>query len=704
MNKESKPTDLISIYESSLEEILIDFIDIFQSQLNNISKKNPNTLLISQQIFETNRDRLKSQIKQKISNINQLVREDLIQIDQDDFSIDRKLADQVEGVLKKFDRFYIDFKSKLNYKNIKTQKRECFERLTDFISDSESDAQIKNVSRKKCKHLFESLGNMTENCFISSDEDENENHYLTRSKSETELDNLIMRPSAAAATANTKQLYNKLTADISFLSSSTSTSTDYSMNEDINCSLSSLFENQNDLLESIQDCDLDCHKKRSLKETVIDEDCVLIEEGDSKISPKLGKLLDYMEKLENKNNIKYAKFSKPVFLGMRVLALKNPKKHKWKLGKVITIKDANSSISKTKNLRNEILSKKYRVCFDQNSDDSDCNDDHDDSLSFSDEDDSNNDECYSSSDNNSNNFNKSETKAKRKPLSTKSSNKRIKITSKNGKKATTTKNFSTYELLDSKSIAFLNNFDEIWPRLIYKSQNNYCYIFPIQSRVVTFLQLRINHTNKNSILYEEEYMCSGTVIEMSSEANLNRCLILFDNGLVQYTKPNLLYPIFDLYNYPLNRLSVDHVKFLNNYFKQYPDRNLLKMAVDQKINVYTNGKWILGRVVELDCSLVRIEFKNKIFAQIDKENEQRAGYTVNFHRGSFCLYFNYNDLNIKLGYSDSYQLSEFEKYYMEKREKKLNVDEVISDDLLSCLSSSVLPIKEPLNVQSKFYF
>ena len=123
--------------------------------------------------------------------------------------------------------------------------------------------------------------------------------------------------------------------------------------------------------------------------------------------------------------------------------------------------------------------------------------------------------------------------------------------------------------LDSKSVAFINNYENVFTRNYNRTSN--LFVFPPRSRVITLFHLLIKNRKTNH--YEEEYMCSGTVIEVAKPDNLNRYLVLFDNGCVQYVKPSIMFPIFDFFDWPIDgRLHADHLKYLNYYFERY-DQN-----------------------------------------------------------------------------------------------------------------------------------
>jgi hypothetical protein len=133
---------------------------------------------------------------------------------------------------------------------------------------------------------------------------------------------------------------------------------------------------------------------------------------------------------------------------------------------------------------------------------------------------------------------------------------------------TTNVDLAKYVVLDARSVAFLDHYENLFGRFNYDSKSN-SFIFPPHARVVTLLELNVTGGRGDNVqLYKSEYMCSGTVLEMASVSNFNRYLILFDNGCVQYIKGKHLFPIFDFRSWPTDgRLHIDHLKFLSQYFE-----------------------------------------------------------------------------------------------------------------------------------------
>jgi hypothetical protein len=137
--------------------------------------------------------------------------------------------------------------------------------------------------------------------------------------------------------------------------------------------------------------------------------------------------------------------------------------------------------------------------------------------------------------------------------------------------------------------------------------------------------------------------------------------------------------------------------------------------------VYINNKWTLGTVVDMDCSLVKLQIKSSFFkdSALQNENGHRTSpkspsvnhmFSVWFFRGSFCLYPLYEKMLQKI--KNNYQavagepdtpLTDYEVYLKEKRADNLIES---NNKTLWAFASTVCPCNPPrssLNsINSKF--
>jgi len=161
----------------------------------------------------------------------------------------------------------------------------------------------------------------------------------------------------------------------------------------------------------------------------------------------------------------------------------------------------------------------------------------------------------------------------------------------------------------------------------------------VRSRVVTL------YTNEND--EKAPYFSSGTVCEVPNARNHNRYLVFFDDGFAQYIDKHEAYSVFDAFTVPAENMSADQLKFLAYYFEHYPEKAMVKLEMNHVLSACFSNRWRVCRVVDLDCSLVRLHFTElnhfewiyrgsfrllPIYEQLRKKAELEA--TVNSSRTS----------------------------------------------------------------------
>ena len=236
--------------------------------------------------------------------------------------------------------------------------------------------------------------------------------------------------------------------------------------------------------------------------------------------------------------------------------------------------------------------------------------------------------------------------------------------------------------LDACCLAFLPSNDGCIPDLPYYDYDplNKIVILPIKSRVVTYYLMTVEEADtcksqKNQLI-KCEYFCSATIAELPSARSNNRYLVFFDNGYTSYINPTHAFPIFDLFYLPIDRLHFDHSYFLRYYFEQYPERAMVRLQADQIVNTYFNNRWFDCKVLCVDSSLVKLEFKINMFENYFnnlKTINQKGNLThsVWLYRGSYRLYPLFDQIMKKIKPLTSTtksndQLTQFEGYIKEK--------------------------------------
>ncbi len=744
-NESNHLENINTIVQNSIEEYISEFFETITTQLNILAESrnkksslstsrhcdirpglNPlNLNIIIDRLFHIKKQKLSKEFRQKLDKINRYAKNN--KIDLEVYLDTNQYAKSLHELMRKIDNFSEEIKSQLETSNnLRNEKiSQSYERLTDFSSDTETYQQSKFLPKKRCRELYRDLKQLVQNESYSS-EDENAEPIncktvLHRSNSDSEIHNFfidldtIQPKNHASPNCDYDSYSSSFSSSIDSLFNYTSSSLGdesfnlYPADDDENNDRMILDGDENNTPKEAEPLGLsnqEKHDKQNMDEDEND-DCIIVESTNKvMVHPKLDKIIKLIELLPKFNSSQSQKRTMPVHLNMRVLALKNPTKHEWKLGKIVRIFDftevqteecKEGIIFQNEKVINLIKSKKYRVLFDSDTDSkNDSNDTSSCGSSSSSSSDSNSDSSSHGS-TNSSQLGKKKRKKSKKTSGFRLHAKKVTLAPKSDRKPIQKqkKLINCCADLEADSVAFLHDYDDIAPS---GTLGWYCH-----TRVVTLL--KINVLEKKEKLYAEEYMCSGTVIEMASQTNLHRCLILFDNGVTQYVKPSLLFPIFDLYSYPYNRFHPDHTEFLNYYFKMFPQRVMIRLGPDTKINVFLNKKWEVARVIDTDCSLVKIEFSVRLFTENRSDSIRKRTFALTFYRGSFSLYQIYEATLKKITQTkNTVNLSDIEKYVLDKRD--LNTKDSLTTDTgtMSIFSSTIIPFKEPVHSKSKFQY
>jgi histone-lysine N-methyltransferase SETDB1 len=267
-----------------------------------------------------------------------------------------------------------------------------------------------------------------------------------------------------------------------------------------------------------------------------------------------------------------------------------------------------------------------------------------------------------------------------------------------------------YVELKADSLAYLNGYENTVDDCLFNTRTQTIEL-KIRSRVVTYYQLVVKSSN-STLLFNSEYFCSGTIAELPAERNSYRYLIFFDNGFVCYAKPVQVFPIFDSFHLPEERLHLDHINFLHNYFAYYPERSMVVFGRDedeiQSVSTYFFNRWFSGKVIDIDCSLVKIEIANKLTGIINgKEKGIMYTFSYQLYRGSYRIYPLYeNFINNLLKHKHAIEkeldtiptLNIYEKYikskYIDSHDNKLKYISLFTSTQFPMLDSKSKEAKE----------
>lgn len=720
---------------NSLEEYLIEAINVVQNQVSllmrepigdsirlsqSIKSLDPKRLnLLVSTIVKINRKKLDAQFKAKLENIkniaNNISNQENVCVKLDEYIDFESYFKKAETLMQKFDNFFPVISRTLKQKFGKNRKKSSKPSIeSDFFSDTELLQLSAKTSKNKIEKLLRKFKNLDfdndSDCSVASSDDE-QNQLLTKNFSYS--DTLLYQDNLEIEVSNVEEDQNSVHSELSLDNESNEYYGDQSSNSYTN---SNSFSSNYAPEEMEQDVDnlcrlLENHSGSDEEETPEvqsvetenigqDPDCIIITENDYQTKPKntkkLNKCLEIIDKMISNNKDRPRP---PVSLGMKCLALKDPHRFKWKLAKITRITDMNllkqdsNPLNNLSQVHKMICNSKYSVIFDSDDEDETENDEFvDDNMNkdlqdlqdLQDQDyaidslDSNNEET---SDDDIIDCTDSKSNKKRKLQSSTSQSAGPYV-----KKRTNPKSTGVVEL-NAMSIAFLDNYEFI-PNIRLNKLNNRA-LFEPKSRVVTLYQLKITSLDNSKTLYSNEYMSSGTVLEVPSISNFRRYLVLFDNGVASYVKPDHLFPIFDMFAKPTEILNYDHIMFLQNYCRLYPERTMVRLNQDDLVQVFFNNRWSPSRVIDVEGSLVSLEVRGSFINK--QKSTQQLNYSIKLHRGSYCLYPMYDQFIQKLDVSikSSVLLSPYEEYVKDKREN--NVPSSSVHKYLSYFASSIFP-------------
>jgi hypothetical protein len=328
--------------QNSLEEYLNGFVLCVSNQISMIvesSKHNVPLYLVrkkAKRAIEANRKKLAEQFKQKLLDLKNwydsftqsLNQEQIDGLDLDSY------VDKVKEILFKIDSFCCKIESKIDPKNQQIQQKSK-DKKSDFYTDTEI---LKNLSKyllfliTSLTFLFnEVIFYFLKDSFIQE---------INRSKSKTNLTRFL----------TVKSNSNKITEQAPLVSSFHSFTT-----PSTSSSLSNIVEQQNFASEnSIQNyfngfldtpeivpqtSDTSLNLNQNSNKTNEDDDCLVIEDDDDDLSnnkkpeTKFEIIMKKIQESKRENDSDCDENSDFMFVDKKVLALRDPKKLEWEIGK-----------------------------------------------------------------------------------------------------------------------------------------------------------------------------------------------------------------------------------------------------------------------------------------------------------------------------------------------------------------------------------
>ncbi|XP_059480204.1 histone-lysine N-methyltransferase SETDB1 isoform X2 [Neocloeon triangulifer] len=129
------------------------------------------------------------------------------------------------------------------------------------------------------------------------------------------------------------------------------------------------------------------------------------------------------------------------------------------------------------------------------------------------------------------------------------------------------------------------------------------YQFEVGHRVIALFH-NPEESGSNKFLFY-----AGIIAECIKVTNNYRYLIFFDDGCTQYVPHDHVRLVCKRSVNVWDDCHPDIRDFIRNYLDMFPERPMVRLAVNQKVKTEWNTRWWLTRVKEVDCSLVLVHFE-----------------------------------------------------------------------------------------------
>ncbi|KAJ7373631.1 Histone-lysine N-methyltransferase [Desmophyllum pertusum] len=112
-----------------------------------------------------------------------------------------------------------------------------------------------------------------------------------------------------------------------------------------------------------------------------------------------------------------------------------------------------------------------------------------------------------------------------------------------------------------------------------------------------------------------DVLYAGIVAENACNENKNRFLVFFDDGFAQYLPVKKLHHVYHTGKKVWDEVAEHSKEFIQEYLEEFPNRPMVKLKVHSWVKTEWRGQWLKAKVMQLDCSLVKMLF------QIDNRSE-----------------------------------------------------------------------------------
>ena len=92
--------------------------------------------------------------------------------------------------------------------------------------------------------------------------------------------------------------------------------------------------------------------------------------------------------------------------------------------------------------------------------------------------------------------------------------------------------------------------------------------------------------------------------------NKYRYLVFFDDGYASYIPHEDIRVVCSQSKDVSEDIHPNSREFIKKYLSQYPERPMVKLGIGQIVRTEWDGKWWITKVLQVDASLVRLQFQS----------------------------------------------------------------------------------------------
>ncbi|XP_011202233.3 histone-lysine N-methyltransferase eggless [Bactrocera dorsalis] len=132
---------------------------------------------------------------------------------------------------------------------------------------------------------------------------------------------------------------------------------------------------------------------------------------------------------------------------------------------------------------------------------------------------------------------------------------------------------------------------------------------PIGSRVIAYFDATSLSRGKEKMMIQSAFY-PGIIAEPLKPNNKYRYLIFYDDGYTQYVSHKDVRLVCNVSDHVWEDVHPASREFIQKYLTQYSiNRPMVQTQKGQSMTTESNGKWIYARVVDIDCSLIQMQFE-----------------------------------------------------------------------------------------------